>query len=59
MAQGKSNVGIARALFLSPKTVETYVAVVFDKLGLTHQTSGMSDNRRVLAVLAFLEQDTS
>jgi DNA-binding NarL/FixJ family response regulator len=35
----------------SPKTVEAYVRAVFTKLGL-HQAA--DDNRRVLAVLAFL-----
>jgi DNA-binding NarL/FixJ family response regulator len=51
MAEGRSNQAICRALFLSPKTVEAYVRAVFTKLGL-HQ--GADDNRRVLAVLAFL-----
>lgn len=51
MAQGRSNQAIGEQLFLSPKTVEAYVRNVFVKLGL-HQ--GTDDNRRVLAVLAFL-----
>lgn len=51
MAEGRSNLGIGQALFLSPKTVERYVAGVFMKLGLR---TGADDNRRVLAVLAWL-----
>jgi DNA-binding NarL/FixJ family response regulator len=51
MAEGRSNQAICQRLYLSPKTVEAYVRSVFTKLGL-HQ--GADDNRRVLAVLAFL-----
>ncbi len=51
MAEGRSNQAICERLYLSPKTVEAYVRGVFTKLGL-HQ--GVDDNRRVLAVLAFL-----
>lgn len=53
MAEGRSNQGICERLFLSPKTVEAYVRSVFTKLGL-HQ--GPDDNRRVLAVLAYLRR---
>ncbi|MHA6781613.1 response regulator transcription factor [Pseudonocardia saturnea] len=51
MAEGRSNQAICERLYLSPKTVEAYVRGVFTKLGL-HQ--GADDNRRVLAVLAYL-----
>jgi DNA-binding NarL/FixJ family response regulator len=51
MAQGRSNQAICDRLHLSPKTVEAYVRAVFTKLGLH---PGADDNRRVLAVLAFL-----
>ncbi len=51
MAEGRSNVGIAKELFLSPRTVETHVTSVFTKLGLD-QTD--TENNRVRAVLAFL-----
>lgn len=51
MAEGRSNVGIARALYLSPRTVETHVTSVFTKLGLGQVDT---DNNRVRAVLAFL-----
>lgn len=51
MAQGRSNHGIARELFLSEKTVEGHVRHVFAKLGL----HVFADNhRRVLAVLTML-----
>jgi DNA-binding NarL/FixJ family response regulator len=51
MAEGRSNQAIGERLHLSPKTVEAYVRAVFTKLGLYQATD---DNRRVLAVLAFL-----
>jgi DNA-binding NarL/FixJ family response regulator len=51
MAEGRSNVGIAKDLFLSPRTVEAHVTSVFAKLGLD-QTD--TDNNRVRAVLTFL-----
>jgi DNA-binding NarL/FixJ family response regulator len=51
MAEGRSNQAICERLFLSQKTVEAYVSAVFTKLGLSQ---GADDNRRVLAVLAYL-----
>ena len=51
MAEGRSNQGICRTLWLSPKTVETHIRSAFAKLGITEAPD---DNRRVLAVLAYL-----
>ena len=51
MAEGRSNVGIAKDLYLSPRTVEAHVTSVFGKLGL-EQTD--TDNNRIRAVLAYL-----
>ena len=53
MAEGRSNQGICRALWLSPKTVETHIRGAFSKLGIS---GAPEDNRRVLAVLAFLQR---
>jgi DNA-binding NarL/FixJ family response regulator len=51
MAEGLSNGGICRRLFLSPKTVETHVNRIFTKLRLA---PAPDDHRRVLAVLTYL-----
>ena len=53
MAEGRSNQGICRALWLSPKTVETHIRGAFAKLGIREAPE---DNRRVLAVLAYLRR---
>jgi len=53
MAEGRSNQGICRTLWLSPKTVETHIRGAFAKLGIT---AAPEDNRRVLAVLTFLRR---
>jgi DNA-binding NarL/FixJ family response regulator/class 3 adenylate cyclase len=53
MAEGRSNQAIGERLFLSPKTVETHVGHIFDKLGLL---PAADDHRRVLAVVAYLRQ---
>jgi DNA-binding NarL/FixJ family response regulator len=54
MAEGRSNAGICHKLFLSPKTVETHVNSIFNKLRLA---PAPDDHRRVLAVLAYLKSD--
>jgi DNA-binding NarL/FixJ family response regulator len=51
MAQGRSNSALSTELCLSAKTVEAHVRSIFTKLDLTPHAS---ENRRVLAVLAFL-----
>jgi DNA-binding NarL/FixJ family response regulator len=51
MAEGHSNDGICRLLFLSPKTVEGHIHQIFLKLDLGDMPTY---NRRVLAVLKFL-----
>jgi DNA-binding NarL/FixJ family response regulator len=51
MAEGRSNQAICERLFLSPKSVEGYVANIFSKLGLA---PAPDDHRRVLAVLMYL-----
>ena len=53
MAEGRTNVGIARRLWVSQRTIETHVANIMIKLGLD---SSDEDHRRVLAVLRFLGQ---
>ena len=51
MAEGRTNAGIARQLWLTEKTVETHVRTILMKLGLTVSSD---DHRRVLAVLTYL-----
>lgn len=52
LAEGRSNRSIAERLALAVKTVEAQVATIFSKLGLEEHPD---DNRRVLAVLAYLD----
>ncbi|WP_030744574.1 response regulator transcription factor [Streptomyces sp. NRRL S-31] len=51
LAQGRSNAGIAQALFITEKAVAKHIGNIFTKLGLLPADA---DNRRVLAVLAYL-----
>ncbi|GAB2443626.1 response regulator transcription factor [Streptosporangium sandarakinum] len=53
MAEGRTNVGIARRLWLTGRTVETHVSSILAKLGLT---GSEEDHRRVLAVLLYLNR---
>jgi len=52
MAEGRSNAAIASCLVVSEGAIEKHVANIFAKLGLLVSDS---DNRRVLAVLHYLE----
>jgi DNA-binding NarL/FixJ family response regulator len=52
MAEGRSNAGIARRLWVTEGTVEKHVRHILAKLNLTETDD---DHRRVLAVVAFLE----
>jgi DNA-binding NarL/FixJ family response regulator len=52
MAEGASNAGIARQIFVTEGTVEKHVRSVLTKLDLAES---QSDHRRVLAVLRYLE----
>ena len=52
MAEGVSNAGIARKLFITEGTVEKHVNSILSKLDLPDTAE---DHRRVLAVIAFLE----
>jgi DNA-binding NarL/FixJ family response regulator len=51
MAEGRTNAGIAKRLWLTEKTVETHVRSILMKLGLSVSAD---DHRRVMAVLAYL-----
>ncbi|HEV7584259.1 MAG TPA: response regulator transcription factor [Solirubrobacteraceae bacterium] len=52
MAEGRSNAGIAHALWVTEGTVEKHVHSILSKLPLADT---QDDHRRVLAVLTFLE----
>lgn len=55
MAEGRSNAGIASALHVSLRTVESHVGRIMAKLGVEDSAEG---HRRVLAVLRFLGRDS-
>lgn len=52
MAEGRSNLGIAHALWVTEGTVEKHVRSILGKLNLPEEAT---DHRRVLAVVAYLE----
>jgi DNA-binding NarL/FixJ family response regulator len=51
MAEGLTDRGIGERLFVTPKTVETHIRHIFNKLGLPETAAA---NKRVHAVLAYL-----
>ena len=53
MAQGRSNVAIAAQLVVTERAVAKHTSNIFGKLGLPLSDD---DNRRVLAVLAYLDR---
>ena len=53
VAEGLTNQGICRRLFISDRTVEAHVRQIFTKLGLDESPES---NRRVLAVLTYLRR---
>ena len=52
MAEGRSNAGIARQLWLTEGTVEKHARSILSKLNLPEAAD---DHRRVRAVITFLE----
>jgi DNA-binding NarL/FixJ family response regulator len=52
VAEGRSNAGVARRLWVTEGTVEKHVRSILTKLGLPETDD---DHRRVLAVLTYLE----
>ena len=56
MAEGRTNVGIARRLWLQYRTVEAHVGNIMAKLGLSEDDES---HRRVQAVLTFLRHGDS
>ena len=52
MAAGRTNSAICEVVSLSPKTVETHVRAIFNKLDLR---AAPDDHRRVLAVLRYVQ----
>ena len=55
MAEGRSNAGIARQLWVSEGTVHKHVRSILSKLPLSETAD---DHRRVLAVIAFLQSQS-
>jgi len=52
MAEGQSNAGIAKALWITHVAVEKHIKHIFSKLGIP---ATLDTHRRVLAVITFLE----
>lgn len=56
MAEGRANHGIATLLGITEGATEKHIGNIFGKLGLSDSTS---DHRRVLAVLAYLDDEVA
>jgi DNA-binding NarL/FixJ family response regulator len=56
IAEGRSNAAIAATMFITGKAVDKHINSIFTKLDLTLDSD---DNRRVLAVLRYLQDTTS
>ena len=54
VAEGRSNKAIGERLTISLGAVQKHVSTIFNKLGLT---AGEDDDRRILAVLAYLQPE--
>jgi DNA-binding NarL/FixJ family response regulator len=54
VAEGKSNQGIAQALYISEAAVEKHVTRIFSKLGLNQSPN---EHRRVLAAVTYLRNE--
>ena len=55
VAEGRSNRAIAERLTISQAAVQKHVSTIFNKLGLP---AGADDDRRILAVLAYLQPES-
>jgi len=55
MSEGHTNVGIARRLYVSERTVETPVTSILTMLGISDSDD---DHRGVLAVITYLQTST-
>lgn len=56
MAQGKSNAGIAKSLYITEGSVEKHISSILSKLELNAEADS---HRRVLAVLKYLGIDSN
>jgi DNA-binding NarL/FixJ family response regulator len=54
VAEGRSNKAIAERLVMTQGAVQKHVSTIFNKLGLP---AGESDDRRILAVLAYVRPE--
>jgi DNA-binding NarL/FixJ family response regulator len=54
VAEGRSNRAIAERLVITPAAVQKHVSAIFNKLGLP---AGQEDDRRILAVLAYVRRE--